>query len=60
LVVHGIDIGRATGVRPTLPAEAIEEAAVLASRVAARTGRGADVLRALTGRGPLPERFAIV
>lgn len=60
LVVHGIDIARATGVDYTLPPEAIEEAAVLVSRVAVKTARGADFLLALTGRRPLPDGFSIV
>ena len=60
LVVHGLDIGRATGIDPSLPAEAVEEAAALAARVAVRMGRGAELLRALTGRERLPDGFSTV
>jgi uncharacterized protein (TIGR03083 family) len=59
LVVHAIDIAKATGLDYALPLEAIEEAAVLAARVAVKTARGADVLLALTGRRPLPVGFSI-
>jgi uncharacterized protein (TIGR03083 family) len=60
LVVHGMDIARATGVDYAPPLEAIEEAAVLAARVAVKTARGAELLLALTGRQPLPTRFTVV
>lgn len=60
LVVHGIDIAHATGLDVDLPVESIEEAASLAARVAARTGRGAELLLALTGRRALPDGFSIV
>jgi hypothetical protein len=35
-------------------------AAALGARVAVRTGRGAEVLLALTGREPLPTGFSVV
>ena len=60
LVVHGLDIARATGRPVTHPQEAVAEAVALAGAVAARSGRGGDVLLALTGRAPLPAGFSIV
>ncbi len=60
LVVHGLDIARATGQQVTHPPEAVAEAVALAGAVAARSGRGPDLLLALTGRAPLPDGFSIV
>jgi hypothetical protein len=60
LVVHGFDIGRAAGLSPAYPQQVLAESAALAARVAVRTGRGADVLLALTGRLPLPSGFSVV
>jgi uncharacterized protein (TIGR03083 family) len=60
LVVHGLDITRATGVAVDLPDHAVAEAVALAGSVAARTGRGPDLLMALTGRQPLPDGFSVV
>ena len=60
LVVHGLDLARATGLPLGLPAEAVEQAVTLAARVAARTGRAPDLLLALTGREPLAAGFSIV
>jgi uncharacterized protein (TIGR03083 family) len=60
LVVHGLDIARATGVPIDLPDHAVAEAVALAGNVAARTGRGPDLLLAVTGRQPLPDGFSVV
>ena len=60
LVVHGLDIARATGVAPALPEHAVTEAVALAGNVAARSGKGPDLLMALTGRQPLPDGFSVV
>lgn len=60
LVVHGIDIAQATSLDLALPLEAIEQAAVLAARIAVRTHHGTDLLLTLTGRRPLPVGFSIV
>ena len=60
LVVHGLDIAHATGVSLDLPDHAVAEAVALAGNVAARTGRGPDLLMALTGRQPLPDGFSVV
>ena len=60
LVVHTMDIGRATGARPMFPEGAVREAAILAASVAAETGRGEELLLALTGRTSLPDGFSVV
>ncbi len=60
LVVHGMDIARATGLDADLPIEAVEQAAVLATRVAVRLGHGETVLAALTGRTNLPPGYSVV
>ena len=60
LVVHTLDLSRATGIPHSLPARSIEEASSLAARVAARRGNGEALLLALTGRLPLPEGFSVV
>jgi len=60
LVVHGLDIARATGQPVSHPPETVAEAVALAGVVAVRAGKGPDLLLALTGRAPLPEGFSIV
>lgn len=60
LAVHGLDIARATGVSFHLPAVVLEEATVLAAQIAVLTGRGDDLLMALTGRTTLPPSFSVV
>jgi uncharacterized protein (TIGR03083 family) len=60
LVVHTIDLSRATGLPHTLPATAVADALALAAAVSAQRGSGEDVLLALTGRTPLPEGFSVV
>ncbi|MBB5633207.1 hypothetical protein BKA04_001430 [Cryobacterium mesophilum] len=60
LVVHTIDLSRATGIPHALPARAIEDAACLAGRVAVRAGDGDTLLLAVTGRLPLPKYFSVV
>ena len=60
LVVHGSDAAAATGLAITLDPEVLAEAAALAARTAVAVGEGATVLRALTGRGPLPPAFSVV
>lgn len=59
LVVHGLDIARATGVEFVVPADALADATVLATRVALALGHGAAVLEALTGRASLPAGFSV-
>jgi uncharacterized protein (TIGR03083 family) len=60
LVVHTIDLSRATGIAHTLPDATIADALSLASATAAERGDGEAVLLALTGRGALPEGFSVV
>jgi uncharacterized protein (TIGR03083 family) len=60
LAVHGLDIVRASGVQFALPDEVLEEATVLAARVAVALGQGEPVLLTLTGRSELPPSFSVV
>lgn len=60
LVVHTLDIARATGQEANIPPLLVEEAASLAAGIAALRGDGEHVLLALTGRAPLPEGFSVV
>ena len=60
LVVHGQDVADAAGVAYVLAPEVLAEAAAQAARVAAAGGDGALLLRALTGRAALPEKFSII
>ena len=60
LAVHGLDIARAAGLEFELPTDAVEQAGVLATRVAARLGQGETVLTALTGRSALPPGYSVV
>lgn len=60
LVVHTLDIARATGQSAAIPPVLVEEAASLAAGIAALRGDGELVLLALTGRQPLPEHFSVV
>ncbi len=60
LVVHTLDLATAIGAPVELPTEAARVSFQLAGDLALRTGKGATVLRALTGRGPLPGGFSIL
>jgi uncharacterized protein (TIGR03083 family) len=60
LVVHGMDIARATNLPHGIPADVVANVADLAARVAVRKGDGEAVLFALTGRRPLPPRYSIL
>jgi uncharacterized protein (TIGR03083 family) len=60
LAVHGLDIARAVGISYAPPAEVLEEATVLAARIATAEGHGSSVLLALTGREALPLSFSVV
>lgn len=59
LAVHGLDIADATGVDFALPDEVCATAVALGARVAAAMGHGEVLLRALTGRATLPQRFSV-
>ena len=48
--MHGLDIARATGLSLDLTDDVMDEATALAARIAVATGRGDDLLMALTGR----------
>jgi len=60
LVVHSIDIARATGQSVSFPLEAQRQTVLLAASIAAETGRGEELLLALTGRGTLSPGFSVV
>ena len=60
LVVHTLDLATAIGAPMELPTEAARVSFQLAGDLALRTGKGATVLRALTGRDPLPVGFSIL
>lgn len=61
LVVHSLDIARATGIpAPGWSDPVLAEVATLASRAAVLQGRGPELVLALTGRDRLPEGFSVV
>jgi len=60
LAVHGLDIARAVGISFAPPPDVLEDATVLAARIAAVEGHGEAVLLALTGRSGLPPSFSVV
>ncbi len=60
LAVHGIDIADATGLPFEPPARVVDSALGIGGRVAQQLGWGETLLRALTGRAPLPPGFCIV
>jgi uncharacterized protein (TIGR03083 family) len=60
LVVHGLDAAAAAGVEYGLSLDAIAESTTMAARLAVALGDGPAVLRALTGRSPLPEKFSVI
>ncbi|MGK2881228.1 MAG: maleylpyruvate isomerase N-terminal domain-containing protein [Mycobacterium sp.] len=59
LAVHSLDIAAATGLPLELDPAVAVAATDLAVRIAVATGRGEVVLRALTGRAPLPAPFSV-
>ncbi|MEU7908759.1 maleylpyruvate isomerase N-terminal domain-containing protein [Actinoplanes sp. NPDC049118] len=60
LVVHGTDIAEAAGVPFEVVPEAVAEAVTQAAQIAAAVGDATPVLRALTGRTPLPKNFSVI
>jgi hypothetical protein len=60
LAVHGMDIARAAGIDAELPSDVLEDATLLAARIAVRLGQGETVLSALTGRTALPPAYSVV
>ncbi len=59
LAVHSLDIADATGLEFELPEEVLMATTTLAARIAVVLGHGQPVLRALTGRAPLPLSFSV-
>lgn len=60
LVVHGMDLARATGLTYAVPDEIMRSMAELAVDVGAAIGNAGAILLALTGRASLPEDFSVV
>ena len=60
LTVHSLDIAAASGLEVTPPPQALGDALHLAIDVALICGDGHTLLRALTGRRPLPNNYSIV
>ncbi|GLW31666.1 hypothetical protein Areg01_46060 [Actinoplanes regularis] len=60
LVVHGLDTAAASDLPLDLPVETIAESLTLASRTTLAIGAGIPLLRALTGRSPLPPNFSMI
>lgn len=60
LAVHGLDIAAAAGIAFELPDDVLDEATVLAARIAVAIGGGPALLMALTGRAALPSSFSVV
>ncbi len=60
LIVHSIDISRATGLPHGQSPDAIAATLELAAGIAAMRGDGELLLAALTGRGALPAGFSVV
>jgi uncharacterized protein (TIGR03083 family) len=60
LVVHSVDLARATGQSDSLPADICRSALAVAVEVAIRRGDGQSMLLALTGRTPLSSGFSVV
>ena len=59
LAVHGLDIADATGLDFVLPAQVSATATALGAGIAVAMGHGETLLRALTGRGTLPQPFSV-
>ncbi len=60
LAVHSLDIATSAAISADLPETVLADATALAARIAAASGDATTVLRALTGRGPLPDCFSVV
>jgi hypothetical protein len=59
LTIHGTDIVRAVGSELAAPTEALRESLAFATGWCVSKGIGEVVLRALSGRGPLPDGFSL-
>jgi hypothetical protein len=61
LVVHGLDISAAVGLpTPAYSSQTLQEVLGIATGVATATGRGGELISALTGRSTLPAGFSVV
>ncbi|WP_433825554.1 maleylpyruvate isomerase N-terminal domain-containing protein [Actinoplanes sp. CA-015351] len=60
LVVHASDAAEAADIPITFDHDTLSETASLAARLAVTLGDGPAILRALTGRTPLPTNFTIL
>jgi uncharacterized protein (TIGR03083 family) len=60
LVVHASDAAVAAGLPIGFDHDTLASATALAARIAAAVGQGVPILRALTGRAPLPTDFSVV
>jgi hypothetical protein len=60
LVVHSLDIARATGIQISLDHDALSTANARAARIAVAQGKGVELLIATTGRGELRPDFSVV
>lgn len=61
LVVHGLDIAAAARLpAPDYRHPVLSEVAEVAAGAAVLQGRGLELIRALTGRAPLPDGFSVV
>ncbi|WP_062982589.1 maleylpyruvate isomerase N-terminal domain-containing protein [Nocardia anaemiae] len=60
LAVHSLDIAAAADVDFELPRDVLDEAAVLAARIAVAIGSGTTMLMSLTGRTALTRSFSVV
>ncbi|MEZ5091192.1 maleylpyruvate isomerase N-terminal domain-containing protein [Nocardioides sp.] len=60
IAVHTTDLAAALGCPAEVPASAAAETLAVLGQVAAADGTAGDVLLALTGRRPLPDRFSLL
>jgi uncharacterized protein (TIGR03083 family) len=60
LVIHCMDIARATGLEHRIPIGLVADVADLSARIAVRRGHGETVLFALSGRAALPDGFSVL
>ena len=60
LIVHSLDLAAALGSTPSLPSGPVRAAAHLATDLALASGRGPDLLFALTGRRPWPADSSVL
>ncbi|CAN5494918.1 maleylpyruvate isomerase N-terminal domain-containing protein [soil metagenome] len=59
LAVHGLDIAEATGLDFVMPDQMCAAATKLGAGIAVAMGHGETLLRALSGRGTLPQPFSV-